>query len=184
VRFGCAPELGIAGNDCAERGDSALGRGRQTMQLAVGRPSSEWISWTRELMSASQTSRTLVITLEVGQYLIRQEGWRGTKIVELGTNNTAKFPWLTSLETPVTVLQVTGALVDPDGKAIRIGAEGFFARRTRLMVSTVGAQELLSDEDVAAVRALRRDELPGRPLAWQVAMRELVSGLSGRRGQP
>ena len=39
VRFGCTPRLDIPGEDCAERGDSALGRGHQTMQLAVGRPS-------------------------------------------------------------------------------------------------------------------------------------------------
>ena len=181
VRVGCAPELGIPGNDCAERGDSALGRGRQTMQLAVGRPSAEWVAWTREVTSAANASRTLVITLEVGQYLTRQEGWRGSKVVELGTGHTAKLPWLTSLETPVTVLQLTGALVDQDGKALRIGAEGFFARRTRLLVSSVGGQELLSDEDVTAIGTLRREDLPGQPLAWRVAMRELVSGLTGRR---
>jgi hypothetical protein len=178
VRFGCIPALGIPGNDCAERGDSALGRGNQSMQLSVGRPSPEWVAWTRELMDGAQTTRTLVITLEVGQYLLRQEGWRGTKVLELGTDNSARLPWLTSLETPVTVLQLTGALVNRDGKAIRIGAEGFYARRTRLLVSGVGGQELLSDDDVAAARAARRDDLPGEPLAWRVALTELVSGLT------
>jgi hypothetical protein len=178
VRFGCLPAVGIPGNDCAERGDSALGRGNQSMQLSVGRPSPEWVAWSRELMDGMHTTRTLVITLEVGQYLVRQEGWRGTKVLELGTGNSARLPWLTSLETPVTVLQLTGALVDRDGKAIRIGAEGFYARRTRLLVSGVGGQELLSDDDVAAARVARRDDLPGEPLAWRVALTELVSGLT------
>ena len=180
VRFGCAPEYGAPGNDCAERGDSALGRGRQTMQLAVGRPSQEWIAWMGDVLRDTNASRALVVTLEVGQYLPRQEGWRGTKIVELGSGNTATLPWLTSLETPVTVLQLTGALVGADGKAVRIGAEGFYAKRTRLLVSAVGGQELLSDEDVSAVRALRRDDLPGQPLAWKVALRELVTRLTGK----
>jgi hypothetical protein len=81
----------------------------------------------------------------------------------------------------VAVLQLTGALVDESGKAIRIGAEGFYARRTPLLVSAMGAQSLLSDEDATAARALRRDDLPGQPLAWQVAMRELVAGLTGVR---
>ena len=181
VRFGCAPDLGVPGNDCAERGDSALGRGHQTMQLAVGRPSESWIGWMREMTDAGQTTRSLVLTLEVGQYLVRQEGWRGAKVVELGTGHTAKLPRLTSLETPVTVLQLTGALVDRDGKAIRIGAEGFHARRTRIALGALGAQELLGDDDVAAVRAERRADLPGEPLAWRVAMRELVSRLTGRQ---
>lgn len=179
VRFGCAPEGGLPGNDCAERGDSALGRGYQTMQLAVGRPAAEWIDWIRDVSATVGTQRTLVITLEVGQYLIRQEGWRGTKVVELGTDHRVTFPWLTSLETPVTVLQLTGALIDRDGKAIRIGAEGVQAKRTRLLVSSVGGQELLSDDDVRQLRSARREDLPGAPLAWRAALARLVGELTG-----
>lgn len=180
VRFGCAPHLGIPGEDCAERGDSALGRGNQTMQLSVGRPSTEWIAWNREITAANGSERTLVITLEIGQYLARQEGWRGTKVVELGTSHRETVPWLTSVETPVSVLQITGALVDRDGRALRIGAEGFQARRTRLVISAVGGQELLGDDDVRAARTIRRDDLPGRPIAWQVALRQLVASLTAR----
>lgn len=181
VQFGCLTELGLSGNDCAERGDSALGRGRQQMRLAVGRPSPEWTAWMNEVMGAQNVSRALVLTLEVGHYLPRQRGLRGTKEVELGTGHTQSLPWLTSLETPVAVLQLTGAIVGGDGWAIRIGAEGFALRRTRLAVSALGGVELLREEDVAESRTARRDDLPGRPLAWQVAMRHLVANLTGRR---
>ena len=181
VHFGCITGSGAAGDDGAERDDGgALGRGRQTMRLAVGRPSAEWTAWMRDVMREAGVSRTLVITAEVAQYLPRQTGLRGDKQVELGTGHTERLPWLTSVETPVTVLQLTGALVTEEGRAIRIGAEGILARRTRLLVSALGAQELLSDEDVARVRTLRREELPGQPLAWQVAMRHLVAQLTGR----
>jgi hypothetical protein len=180
VRFGCIPENGVAGNDCAERGDSALGRGPQQMLLAIGRPSGEWIGWIADVMRETGTSHTLVVTLEIGDYLMRQEGFIGRKVLELGTGHTARLPWLTSLETPVSVLQLTAALVGSDGKALRIGAEGFHARRTRLTLSALGAQELLGDEDVAAARTQRRDDLPGAPLAWQVALRELVTRVTGR----
>jgi hypothetical protein len=78
------------------------------------------------------------------------------------------------------VLQLTGALIDPDGRATRIGAEGLYPRRTRLLVSAIGGQELLSDEDVERLRSERRDDLPGRPLVWQVALRNLVAQLTGR----
>lgn len=178
VRFGCAPEAGLPGNDCAERGDSALGRGHQTMQLSVGRPSQEWIGWMRDVHGATGTSHALVVTLEIGQYLIRQQGWRGTKVLELGTGNAPHLPWLTSLETPVMVLQFTGALVGRDGKATRIGAEGFYARRTRFLASGFGMQELLTDDDLRAAGALRREDLPGQPLAWRVALRELATRLT------
>jgi hypothetical protein len=89
-------------------------------------------------------------------------------------------PFLTSLDTPAQVLQLTGALIDRDGSAIRIGAEGLFARRTGVLVTSLGAQELLTDEDIERVRTGRRDELPGRPLVWQAALRNLVAELTGR----
>ena len=181
VRFGCATESGIPDDDCRTRGDSALGRGGQTMQLSVGRPSAEWTAWARDAMRADSVSRLLVITLEVGQYLPRQRGWQGTKEVELGTDHIAGLPWLTSLETPVSVLQLTGAIGDSTGRALRIGAEGIHARRTRLSISAVGGQELITDDDIQQVRAARREDLPGQPLAWRVALMRLVEGLTGRR---
>jgi hypothetical protein len=180
VRFGCATESGMPDDDCRARGDSALGRKGQTMYLSVGRPSAEWTAWARDVMRAESASRLLVITLEVGQYLPKQRGWRGTKEVELGTGYTVGLPWLTSLETPVSVIQFAGAVMDSTARAQRIGAEGIYARRTRLGISALGAQELIGDEDIRRVREERRTDLPGQPLAWRVALLQLVEGLTGR----
>jgi hypothetical protein len=181
VQFGCLTEGNLPGEDCAARGDSALGRGDQRMRLAVGRPSAEWTAWMRDVARENRVDRVLVVTLEVGQYLPRQTGLRGDKEVELGTGNVARLPWLTSLETPVLVLQLTGALVDTTGRAIRIGAEGFHPVRTRLAVSGVGGQALLKDADVEAARTVRREDLAGQPLAWRVALGSLVAQLTGAR---
>jgi len=180
VQFGCLTPGFMHGEDCSARGDSALGRGRQEMRLAVGRPSETWVTHTQSQLARTGATHTLVITLEMGQYLMRQRGWRGSKSVELGSGSVQALPWLSSLETPVPVLQLTGALVDGDGKAVRIGAEGIAAQRTRLLVSAVGGQELFGDEEVAKVRTARRDDLPGAPLTWQVALRTLVSQLTGQ----
>ena len=181
VRFGCITVSGASDDECEVRGNGgALGRGHQPLKLAVGRPSPEWTARMRETMTSAGVSRALVITLEVGQMLLRQRGLAGSKELELGTGHTARFPWLTSLETPVSVLQLTGALVDQDGKAIRIGAEAFQAKRTPFLVSSAGAQALLLDEDVAEARTRRRDDLPGQPLAWREALHHLVAQLTGR----
>jgi hypothetical protein len=180
VHFGCMTPGSMTGEDCTPRGDSALGRGRQTMWLAVGRPSEAWVARTQSQLAQVGATHTLVITLEMGQYLLRQTGWRGSKSVELGSGNVQSLPWLSSLETPVPVLQLTGALIDSTGKAVRIGAEGIAAQRTRLLVSSVGGQELFGDEEVTKVRIARREDLPGQPLAWQVAMRTLVAELTGQ----
>ncbi len=182
VMFGCLTAGNLPSEDCAARGDSALGRGDQRMRLAVGRPASEWIAWMRDVARDNATDRVLVVTLEVGQYLPRQVGWRGDKEVEMGTGHIARLPWLTSLETPVLVLQLTGAIVDTSGRAVRIGAEGFHAVQTPLLASSLGAQKLLRDEDVAAARAVRREDIPGQPLAWQVALRNLTAQLTGKLG--
>ena len=178
VRFGCETD---ATDDCADRDEnSALGRGGERMRLAVGRPSKEWIAGLDAALGEAGAARVLSITLETGQYFVRQTGLRGNKSVRLGTGYTVELPWLTSLETPVSVVQLTGALVAPDGKAVRIGAEGLLARRTGFGISALGAQTLVTDEDIQRLRTLRREDLPGNPLAWQVAIRHLVAELAGK----
>jgi len=150
------------------------------MRLAVGRPSPAWIEWAAGLSDRAGVAHTLVLTLEVSHYLVRQQGIAGNKEVELGTGYTEKLPWLTSLETPVAVVQVTGALMGPDGRAVRIGAEGILARRTSLGLSSIGGQELVSADDIDRLLVLRRADLPDTPLAWQVALRNLTRLLTGQ----
>lgn len=182
VRFGCDTGTGFPDDDCEERDaeTTALGRRGQTMKLSVGRPSREWTEWANQVMADQDVDRMLVVTLEVGQYLPRQRGLRGTKEVELGTSHVVKLPWMTSLETPVSVLQLTGSLVRPDGKADRVGAEGLLARRTSMTLSSIDAQELITDEDVEHLLTARREDLPGAPLVWEAGLDALLSGLLGR----
>lgn len=181
VMFGCLTPGNLPGEECIERGrDSVLGRGPQQMRLAVGRPSAEWTQWIGEVARERNADAVLVLTLEVGQYLPVQSGVRGSKRVPLGRDHEVSLPWLTSLETPVPVLQLTGALVRPDGKVVRIAAEGIAARRTPLAISALRGQSLFGDEDVRAAHARRREELPGQPLAWEVALRTVVAELTGQ----
>jgi len=177
VSFGCEQD---ASGECEARDPSkALGREGTALKLALGRPSEDWIAWTRRAAADARVAGVLVLTLEIGQYFTRQVGWKGNKEVELGKGHVVPLPWLTSLETPVPVLQLTGALISPDGKGIRIAAEGLLPKRTRLSLSAIGAQELITDQDVEQLRAARREDLPGRPLVWQVALRNLVAELTG-----
>jgi hypothetical protein len=177
VRFSCDAE--VFGN-CIVDTNRALGRGDVRMRLAVGRPSSDWVAWTSARMDSARVATVLVLTLEIGQYRVRQTGLLGKKQIELGTGYMANLPWLTSIETPVNVLQLTGALIGPDGRALRIGAEGLLARRSGVLASALGLQMLITDREVEELRAARRDDLPGQPLVWQVALRNLVVGLTGR----
>ncbi len=175
VYFGCEQNPG--GECVADSRDVAV-QGRPWMKLAVGRPSQSWVVPVRRSLDRAGAGGTLVITLEVGPYWTRQKDFLGRKEVRLGDGYDVPVPWLTSLDQPVSVLQLTGALVGPDGRAVRIGAEGLVARRTSLLVGAVGGQALIRDEDVESLRTKRRDDLPGRPLVWQEALRSLVAELT------
>ena len=182
VHFGC--ETDHAG-DCLTPGAITEGAFQRsgddpTMRLAVGRPSPSWIAATRAALEAASAGRTLMLTLELAPYRITRTGWKNSKSVALGTGHSEKLPWLTSIDDPVQVLQLTGALVDADGRAVRIGAEGLMARRTGIMAGSIGLQALVTDDDVAGLRTARREDLPGSPLVWQVALRQLVTQLTGR----
>jgi hypothetical protein len=182
VQFGCVPD--IAG-DCADPSEAGAGKRpsdteQPRMRLAVGRPSPEWTAATAGALARSGASHALVLTIEGGQYWVTKRGWTNSKSLELGTGHTVQLPWLTSLDAPIHVLQLTGAVVDREGKAVRIGAEGLLAKRTGIVMSGMGIQELVSDADVEALRTMRRDDLPGRPLVWKAAMRALVEDLAGR----
>jgi hypothetical protein len=176
VSFGCEVD---PLDECG--GGEIRSGSKPRMRLAVARPSSSWVAWAGDVMDRTDVEYILVFTLEVGQYWPRQTNLRGSKAVDLGTGYEVPLPWLTGLDTPVQVLQVTGALVGRDGRAVAIGAEGLVARRTNVVLSSMGVRALISDDDVAALEALQRDDLPGRPLVWQEALRNLVEGLTGRR---
>jgi len=170
----------MVGGDCVGDGDEDA---NHQLELSVGRPSREWIDWIGTTLDSASHDNALLITLELGQYWPRQKGLSLGKEVRLGSDYAVGVPWLTSLERPVAVVQLTGALVGRDGRAIRIGAEGMLAKRSHIVVSALGAQSLVTDEDVERLRTLRRDDLPNQPLVWQVALRNLVSQLTGRVGQ-
>ena len=175
VHFGC--EVDAAG-DCIDEGE--VGTSNRRLSLSVGRPSEQWISWIGSALDDSAHDGALVITLELGQYWPRQKGLSLSKEIQLGSGYVVSVPWLTSLEKPVAVVQLTGALVGRDGRAVRIGAEGLLAKRSNILVSALGAQALVSDDDIDRLRTLRREDLPGQPLVWQAALQTLVSELTGR----
>lgn len=161
-------------DECASASERAPHR------LAVGRPSPSWIAWARDVADAAGAEYVLVITLEVGNYLPRQRNLRGDKEVLLGRDHAQHVRWLTALDRPVSVLQITGALLTRDGRAVRIAAEGLTAHATHVVLGGFGARALITDDDVEHARTAPRDDLPGAPLLWEAALRQVVAELTGR----
>jgi hypothetical protein len=171
IHFGCErlPE-----DDCEGAGD------KHRLRLAATNPSGSWLEWWRAETAQAGAGQVMVITLEVGNYLPVQRNLLGRKELRLGTGYIEDVPWLTALDRPVSVLQLTGALLDADGRVVRMGAEGLLARRTNLLAGAFGAQRIIADEDVEQARTVRRESIAGQPLVWQVALRNMVAQLSAQ----
>ncbi len=174
VTFGCFSGEPNAQGEMIPEGECDPATRR--MRFSVVDPSKAW----RETWKASAgdtLDAVIVLDLSFGQYWVRQQDWKGHKAIELGSGHRAPVAWLTSLDDPVEVLQLSAALVTRDGKVARVASEGLIARRTGMMASMLGAQEILTEDDLAALRDRRRDDLPGTPPVWRAAVRALVERL-------
>jgi len=172
VQFGCERDMH---DDCLRAPE------RRDKRLAVLPPSRAWVESAAEAAAQASAAHLIVITLETGNILPDQRNLRGQKEIRLGTGYVVDAPWLTAIDRPATILQITGALVDGNGRVVRMGAEGLVARRTGLLAGSLGAQALITDDDVERARTARRDDLPGQPLVWQEALRNMVAQLTGQR---
>lgn len=178
VRFACAMD---AAGDCLTESDEPATPAEEprSMTLSVERASGAFTDWIGPALRDAGASHAILITLEMAPFWPRQTGLRGDKVVDLGTGHSQELPWLTALDDPIWTVELTGALIDSTGRAVRIGAEGLFAKRTRFSISAIGGQESVTDQDIAQLRTLRRESLAGQPLVWREALRELVRGLLG-----
>ena len=185
IIFGCEPEFaGEAARvgkwyhsaGCKEPEDKNQGLHNA---LIVQNPSKQWREKAAAVMQQDSTSYLLILSLRIGdQY--PWSGWRG-KGVRLGTGYDAELPWLSAVDKPVTVVQLVGTVVNREGKVVRSGAEGLLASKPGGLTFLLGGQQAVSDAQLAELLvATRREEMPGKPLAWEVALRTLVSELTNR----
>ncbi len=172
VYVGCALDNPVIG-DCAQE--------PREMVFAVTGPSKPWRQAVEQGWSESAGDLLLVPHLTISDHWLQQKSWRGSKEIPLGTGYSQPVAWLTSLDTPVQVLQLGAALVDPEGRVVRAGVEGLLAVRTPFRASVVGLQRILTDDEVTRLRTeLRRHDLPGAPLVWEASLDTLVRQMLGR----
>ena len=172
VAFGC--RRGGTGADGMPRAPSEIDPTEpRRMAFEVEDASKQW----RELVkiAAGDSIRAVIsVQLGFGEFWVRQKDWKGNKVVDLGSTRSMPLTWLTSLDDPVQVLQLTGVLVAPDGRVLRVGAEGLLARRTGMAASMAGAQEVLTEEEL---KRLTEPAASGSGPVWRTALRDLVTRL-------
>jgi hypothetical protein len=153
------------------------------MALYFRNASQEWRDRSIAESTENNVEASLYITVGFSEYFIRQKDWSVKKELVLGTGHRIPVKWLTSLDDPVEVIQITGALMDENGKIYRAGAEGIIAAKTAsFFQSIIGLRNTLTDDAVSAITTdLRREDLPGKPLNYKVALQNLVATLLDRK---
>ncbi len=172
VSVGCVLEEADFGECVAEP---------RQMVLTVTSPSKAWRERAARVMADANVDLLVVPVLSVRSHWLRQADWKGRKEIPLGTGHAQPAPWLTSLETPVDVVQLGAVVISADGKVQRSGVEGLLGVRTEFAASALRAQRMLRDADVAELRTTRRrEDLRDQPLVWEAATDALIRGLIGR----
>lgn len=150
------------------------------MILSVQPPSKAWRAELARVLQENAVQHLLIIRLGLADYPQSAKGVFGKRVI-LGTGHERDLKFVTPTDQQIPVLQITGLRLDRDGRILRAGAEGIIARESGFVVRMVlRATELLRPEDLRNAVEARRDDLPGRPLKWEVALDELVTSLLSR----
>jgi hypothetical protein len=150
----------------------------QPMVMHVERPDAAWRSAAAGALTATGAPHAIAVQLGVSQYM---KGYSGAfrKEVVLGTGYRVPIRFLTAEDKPVEVLHLTGVLVDANGLPVRAGAEGIVLRDTPFLAQSIDATRTFDPKELQGVlTGLRREDLPGAPLALDVALDNLLAQLT------
>ena len=150
------------------------------MALHVDKPSKQWKEILSQKMGESKVDHALIFWIGFNEYPKANKGVFKKKVV-LGTDYEPEIRFLSAELEPVEVLQVSGMLLDKQGNIIRAGSEAFLYEDSPFWVQTLGASKAIDDKTLAkSITEIRREDLPGQPLAWKVAIHNLLQQLTQR----
>ncbi|MFC1608467.1 hypothetical protein ACFL47_10910 [Candidatus Latescibacterota bacterium] len=154
---------------------------KRPMYVYYSNPTGVWKEKFLTMVSNENNDFYLYITIGFSEYFLRNKNILGSKELEIGTGYTEQAKWLSSLDTPSEVLHFTGIVINKEGTILRAGAEGIVAKRPDLFDSIFNLRDPINDEELKKLLTeIRRDDLPGKPLNWQVALQNLVAQLLNR----
>jgi len=156
---------------------------RAPMIIHLQFPSTAWRQALGTALADRGAKGALVLKLGFSEF---SKSYKGTfkKRVVLGTGYETDIRFLSAELEPVHVLYLTGALVDLEGKVVRAGAEGILSEDTPFWAQSIGAQkEIDTDMLLRLLDEERREDLPGKPLKWQVALENLLAQLLGEQAR-
>ena len=132
-------------------------------------------------MAANEGAARIVVTqLDFVQYPKADKGFFGKKVT-LGTHHENKVRFFSAIDKPIEVLQLSGVVLDAEGRELCAGGEGIVGSDSPFWVQALEAGKDIDDEMLDRVLHLeRRHDIPGAPLNWQAAADQLLWNLLHR----
>ncbi len=150
------------------------------MAMHVDKAGKEWKTALEQQMNEAGTEYVLAFWIGFNEYPKANKGLFKKKVM-LGTDYEPEIRFLSGELEPVEVLQISGMLLDKKGNIIRAGGEAFLYEDSPFRVQVLGASTAIDDQTLQqSITEIRRDDLPGRPLAWRVAIYNLLEQLTQR----
>ena len=147
------------------------------MIIYLKKPSKSWRAELEKALEEMDFHLALAIRVGFVEYPKTSKGLFEKKVI-LGTDYERGIRFLSAEDEPVEVLQLTGVLLNREGEVVRAGAEGIIHEDTPFWAQAFDIQKGIDDRAIASlITEFRRDDLPGRPLAWQVALETIVHEL-------
>lgn len=150
------------------------------MVLHVNKSSKQWKKNYTEKLTASNADYMILIWVGFSEYPKADKGLFKKKVV-LGTGYEREIRFLSAIDKPVEVLQLTGVILNKKGDVMKAGAEVFLHQDTPFWAQVFDMGKAIDDETLQnVILEEKREDLTGQPPAWQVAIYHLMQNLTER----
>ena len=147
------------------------------MVIYLDKPSKAWKAEVVRLLEGQDAEYMMAFWIGFVEFPKANKGVFKKKVV-LGTHYEPDIRFLSAEDKPVEVLLVTGILFNKQGEVLRAGAEGIVHEDTPFWAQVLELNKSVDDKTVQSVVSdLRREDLPGKPLAWKAALDMLIHQL-------
>lgn len=147
------------------------------MIIHIEKPAKEWKTALLQSLTAVNGNFLVIMNLSFAEFPKADKGLVGKKVV-LGIHYEQSLNFLTAIDKPVEVLQITGMLLDREGNILRAGSEGILAKDTPFSLQIFNIQKEIDRKAIdKLINEERREDLPDKPLKWKVAVNNLYAKL-------
>jgi hypothetical protein len=163
--------LGFKEEDSGDDANPSL-----TMQIIVHGGTKEWRAALANYSHENNIDYFVLPFLNITGFPIKSGFFK--KEIRMGTEYAIPVKWYVSVDEPVSVLNITGVVIDGEGNFLKAGGEGLYAEVPGSFWENIflGASSI-TEEGVSKAMEQRREDLNNQPLVWEEGLRNLMKQL-------